>query len=122
MQGFLQVDDNLTLVGENQGHHAADALIVNVGQARVIDTITTCLHCFKKILSAGHEFRVGHYNFTMLHVYQILVSTIVLAIGAASLSACGQQGPLYLPAPTAQAQVTAPPAKLPASAASQTPQ
>ena len=120
MQGFLQVDDNLALVGKNQGHHATNALIVNVGLARVIDTVTTCLHCFEKIFSVGHEFRVGHYNFTMLHICQILVSTIVLAISAVSLSGCGQQGPLYLPAPTAQAQVTPPPAKLPASAASQT--
>jgi predicted small lipoprotein YifL len=57
----------------------------------------------------------------MLRVYQILASTIILVGGAVNLSACGQQGPLYLPTP-AQTQVAAPVPKLPASAASKTPQ
>ncbi|WP_394756161.1 lipoprotein [Rhodoferax sp.] len=62
----------------------------------------------------------------MLRFLQILVSTLVLASAAVGLSACGQQGPLYLPtAPAAakgtpgpQAQTVAvPPARLPAGAA-----
>jgi predicted small lipoprotein YifL len=57
----------------------------------------------------------------MLRIYQILASTIVLVGSAVNLSACGQQGPLYLPTP-AQTQVAAPVPKLPASAASKTPQ
>jgi len=56
----------------------------------------------------------------MLRVYQILASTIILVGSAVSLSACGQQGPLYLPAP-GQTQAVAPVPKLPASATSKTP-
>jgi predicted small lipoprotein YifL len=51
-----------------------------------------------------HEFCVGHYNFTMLLVRQILVIALVPASGAVSLSACGQQGPLYLPTEAAAAK------------------
>ncbi|WP_084795515.1 LPS translocon maturation chaperone LptM [Rhodoferax ferrireducens] len=62
----------------------------------------------------------------MLRFLQILVSTVVLASGVVSLSACGQQGPLYLPTEPAVAKrttwpetQTAPsPASLPAHAAS----
>jgi predicted small lipoprotein YifL len=39
----------------------------------------------------------------MLFVRQILVIAIVLASCAVSLSACGQQGPLYLPTEAAAA-------------------
>ena len=122
MQGLLQVDDDLTVVGKNQRHHGADPLVINVGKARVIDTVTTGFNGFQQFFSLVQEFRVGHYNFTMLRVCQILVSPIVLAISAVSLSACGQQGALYLPAPAAQKTVTSPPAQFPAPAASQTPQ
>jgi predicted small lipoprotein YifL len=40
----------------------------------------------------------------MLRSIQILVSTIVLGVCAVSLSACGQQGPLYLPTEPAAAK------------------
>nr|WP_296444973.1 lipoprotein [Rhodoferax sp. UBA5149] len=40
----------------------------------------------------------------MLRFSQILVSSIVLGISAVSLSACGQQGPLYLPTEPASAR------------------
>ncbi len=40
----------------------------------------------------------------MLRFYQILVSTVALGICAVSLSACGQQGPLYLPTKAAAAK------------------
>ncbi|MDO9196819.1 lipoprotein [Rhodoferax sp.] len=39
----------------------------------------------------------------MLRFSQILVSTLVLGASAVSLSACGQQGPLYLPTEPAAA-------------------
>ncbi|MDO8252866.1 MAG: lipoprotein [Rhodoferax sp.] len=51
-----------------------------------------------------HEFGVGHYNFTMLLSRRILVSAIILGISAVSLSACGQQGALYLPTEPAAAK------------------
>ncbi|MBZ4212182.1 MAG: hypothetical protein D4R79_01475 [Comamonadaceae bacterium] len=45
----------------------------------------------------------------MLRYRQILVSTLVLGLGVATLSACGQQGPLYLPTEPAPAKRPAPP-------------
>jgi len=53
----------------------------------------------------------------MLRCDQILVSTIVLGIGVANLSACGQQGPLYLP----KEPVVAKHAAAPDSAAAKSP-
>ena len=45
---------------------------------------------------------------------QILVSTLVLGASAVSLSACGQQGPLYLPTePAAAKRATLPETLLP---------
>ncbi|MEI8029868.1 MAG: lipoprotein [Comamonadaceae bacterium] len=41
----------------------------------------------------------------MLRSFQILVSTSVLGICAVSLSACGQQGPLYLSTEPAAAKL-----------------
>jgi len=43
----------------------------------------------------------------MLHLSRILVSSLVLAASAVSLSACGQQGPLYLPTKPVAAKVIA---------------
>ena len=40
----------------------------------------------------------------MLLVRQILVSTIILGLVAVGLTACGQQGPLYLPTEPAAAK------------------
>jgi predicted small lipoprotein YifL len=40
----------------------------------------------------------------MLNHCQILVTRLVLGISVANLSACGQQGALYLPAETATAK------------------
>jgi predicted small lipoprotein YifL len=93
----LQVDHNLAAIGEDQCDHGADALIVYIGQILIVDPVTAGLDRTKKTFSEIEKFRVGHYNFTMLRCYQILVSTLVLALGVATLSACGQQGPLYLP-------------------------
>ncbi|WP_159910833.1 lipoprotein [Pantoea sp. 18069] len=45
----------------------------------------------------------------MLRASQILVRTFALALSAASLGACGQRGPLYLPtAPEAAQRATLP--------------
>jgi len=62
----------------------------------------------------------------MLRFFQILVSTVALVSSAVSLSACGQQGPLYLPTKPAvakratlpEAQIAPSVASLPAHAAS----
>jgi predicted small lipoprotein YifL len=40
----------------------------------------------------------------MLKIIRILVNAIALASSAVGLSACGQQGPLYLPAEPAAAK------------------
>ena len=39
----------------------------------------------------------------MLDIRGILVSALILAIGAVGLAACGQKGPLFLPKETAAA-------------------
>ncbi|MDO8451075.1 MAG: lipoprotein [Rhodoferax sp.] len=61
----------------------------------------------------------------MLRFSQILVSTLVLGASAVSLSACGQQGPLYLPTePAAANRATLPETLLhirPSKAAPQAP-
>jgi predicted small lipoprotein YifL len=45
----------------------------------------------------------------MLRFFQILVSLPVLGLNVLSLSACGQQGPLYLPTePAAASRATLP--------------
>jgi predicted small lipoprotein YifL len=121
MQRFLQVDDDLAAVGKHQGNHAPGALVVNVGLGAVIDVITCGLDRFERTFGQVLEFCVGHYNFTMLNTLQILVRTIVLAVGAASLAGCGQTGDLYLPTDAAAANraslpQTLLPAKTPASA------
>lgn len=109
MQRLLQVDDDLAAVGKHQRHHAAGALVVDIGQVGIVDAVTVGLDRFEQRFGVVHEFRVGHYNFTMLRVFQILVSAIVLALNAVSLVGCGQQGALYLPtAPVAAHRATLP--------------
>ncbi len=104
MQRLLQVDDDLAPIGKHNGHHAASSLVVQVGNHLVVDSVAIVLNNFEQHFCLVHEFGVGHYNFAMLKVLQILVSTSVLAVGAVSLSACGQRGALYLPSgPTATA-------------------
>jgi predicted small lipoprotein YifL len=53
-------------------------------------------------------FGIGHYNFQMFGVLQILVSArlrrgLVAAALLGLLAACGQKGPLYLPSGEAAA-------------------
>lgn len=104
MQRLLQIDDDLAPVGKSQRDHAARALAIDIGIRFIIDPIAALLHCQQQLLGMVHEFKVGHYNFSMLRAPQILVSTIILAASVASLGACGQRGPLYLPTEPASAQ------------------
>jgi len=120
MQGFLQVDDDLTVVGKHQSNHAASALIVNIRSGFVVDTVAARLYGLEQTLCVIHEFGVSHYNFTMLLIPQILVRAIALGACAVALAACGQQGPLYLPKNGAPQTISPPlkPAPPPATAAS----
>lgn len=98
MQRFLQVDDDLAVVGEGERHHPAHALIVDVHIGAVVESVAIGLDAAQQRFGAVHEFQVGHYNLPMLKVHQILVSTLTFAGSAVLLSACGQKGPLVLPA------------------------
>jgi hypothetical protein len=62
MQGFLQIQDDLTAVGKAHSDHASRALVVDIGFSVVIDTITTALDGRQKKFSLIQEFKVGHYN------------------------------------------------------------
>jgi predicted small lipoprotein YifL len=97
MQWFLQVDDNLAVVGKDQGDHASRSLVVDIGSGFVVDTVATRLDGPEHLFRAIHEFGVSHYNFAMLLIPQILVRAFVLAACTVALVACGQRGPLYLP-------------------------
>lgn len=109
MQGFLQVDDDLAFIWKYQSHHSARALVVNISQVVVVDAVAIGLDCFKQYFGFGHEFRVGHYNFTMLSLLRILVTPFVLGISTAGLMGCGQPGALYLPTePSAAKRATLP--------------
>jgi predicted small lipoprotein YifL len=97
VQGLLQIDDDLAAVGKGQGDHPAHALVVNVGIGRVIQSVTANLYASEHTLSLVHEFKVGHYNRSMLKVKKILVTALALVGCAVTLSACGQKGPLKMP-------------------------
>ena len=124
MQRLLQVDDDLAFVGKHQGDHPAGALVVDVdvctGLGFVIDAVTVRFHRLEQAFGVGHEFGVCHYNFTMLSTIRKVQSrslmraifpaggTVVLisaAIGTliGTLTACGQQGALFLPTEPAAA-------------------
>ena len=104
MQRLLQIHHDLAAIAELQGHHATDALVVDIRLRQFVDAVTTGLNGTQHQLRAIHEFRVGHYNFTMMRIRRILVSVFVLSVGAASLAACGQKGALMLPTEAAAAQ------------------
>lgn len=97
MQRFLQINHNLASIGKHQGDHAPRALVVDVSLCVIVDAVTTGFNAFEYTFRQIHEFRVVHYNFTMLLITQILVRTLALVASAVALAACGQQGPLYLP-------------------------
>ena len=109
MQWFLQVDNDLAFIWKHQGHHASGALVVDVSLVAVVNAVAMGLNRFEQYFSFGHEFWVGHYNFTMLSFNRILVTTIVLGISTAALLGCGQPGALYLPTePSAVQRATLP--------------
>jgi predicted small lipoprotein YifL len=105
VQRLLQVDDDLAAVCKDQRHHAADTLVVDVGIGLLVDLVATAFDRSKHRLRLVHEFKVGHYNFTMsIAPFQILVRAIVLVASAAALLGCGQKGALVLPTEPAAAQ------------------
>lgn len=109
MQWFLQVDDDLASIWKHQSHHAPGSLVVDVSLVAVVDAVAMGLNCFEQYFSFGHEFWVGHYNFTMLSFNRILVTTIVLGVSTVGLLGCGQTGALYLPTePSAAHRATLP--------------
>ena len=102
VQGLLQVHDDLAAVGESERDHPADPLVVDVRVGLVIDPVAAGFDATQQRFGSIHEFGVGHYNFTMLNVFQILVSTtrlrLVLAVCVVgAMAGCGQRGPLFLP-------------------------
>jgi predicted small lipoprotein YifL len=112
VQRFLQIDDDLAAVSKHQRHHATAALVINVRLGAVVDAITIGLDGLEHQLSTIHKFCVGHYNFTMLLFPQILLRALALGSSAVALMACGQQGPLYLPAQAPSPQSTTLPQSL----------
>jgi predicted small lipoprotein YifL len=100
VQRFLQINNDLTAIGKGERDHAPGALVVYIGFGFIVDAIAAGLHPFKQSFCAVHKFGVGHYNFTMLHSKQILVSTLTLVVSVLNLAGCGQTGALYLPPPS----------------------
>lgn len=103
VQGFLQVDHHLAAIGKGQGNHTADPLAIDIRVRIIIDAVTTSFDRLEQSFCTVHEFRVVHYNFTMLITNQILVRWLVLAACAFTLTGCGQTGSLYLPTRPASA-------------------
>ncbi len=97
VQGFLQVDDDLTAVSKGQRDHATGTLVVDVSIGVIVQVIAADLHAHEQAFSLVQKFKVGHYNRCMLKVLKILVTAHALVGGAAILTACGQKGPLVLP-------------------------
>ena len=96
LQRFLQVDDDLAAVGKGQGNHAACALVVDVGVARVIDAVAGQFNGSKRLLGVVQIIKVGHYNLMMFFLHRIIAVTLLLALALGTLPACGQKGPLFL--------------------------
>jgi predicted small lipoprotein YifL len=120
MQGLLQVDDDLAAIRKTERDHPPDALVVDVRIRLVVDAITASFDAAQQRFGSIHEFGVGHYNFTMLNVLQILVSGPCMRFALAAsvvgaLAGCGQKGPLYLPTgEAAAARATLPETLIPA--------
>ncbi len=128
LQGFLQIDDDLAAVFKRQGHHAAGALVVNVGIRFIVDPVAGYFHCLQGSFGVAEVFQVAHYNpimFASLQIHgQILgrralsvrpqgLATIgCVALLLASLAACGQKGPLFLPKPLPPLQTQLPAASV----------
>ena len=98
MQGFLQVDDDLTAVGESQGDHAAHALVIDVGLGGFVDLVALGFDPTQQGLSEVQKFRIGHgfYNLFM-HKFIVWSRWGCAGLLCLTLLGCGQYGPLYLP-------------------------
>ena len=135
LQGFLQVDDDLAAVFKRQRHHAAGALVVDIGIRLIVDPVAGYFHSLQSSFGAVEVFQVGHYNPIMFASLQIhgqilgrralpgrpqgLATIVVGALLTAFLAGCGQKGPLFLPGPPPPLRptsVTAPPAAAPTQA------
>jgi predicted small lipoprotein YifL len=127
MQGLLQVHDDLAAIAKSERDHSADPLVIDIRIGLLVDVVAARFDTGKYRFGSIHEFGVGHYNFAMLKVYQILVSTqclrFALAVsGVVALAGCGQKGRLFLPTGEAAAdRATLPQVLNPASPASAPP-
>src|SRR6478609_5355519 len=102
LQRFLQVDDDLAAVLEGERDHSAHPLVVDVRVALLVDSVAAGLDAGQQSFGAVEVIEVGHYNFQMFGVHQILVSAsmrrlALAACGVVLLAACGQKGPLFMP-------------------------
>src|SRR5690606_3543300 len=65
LQRLLQVHDDLAAVGKGERDHAADALVVDVRVAAVVDAVAARLDAGEQGFRAIEVFQIGHYNFHM---------------------------------------------------------
>jgi predicted small lipoprotein YifL len=101
MQGFLQIHNDLTAVGEGELNHASDALVVDIDIAALIQSVAALLQHMEQRFGTVQKLKVGHYNFTMLKIKKIQAMACISLASALYLTGCGQTGPLYLPAKAA---------------------
>ena len=113
LQGFLQVDDDLAAVFKRQRHHAAGALVVDIGIRLIVDPVAGYFHGLQNGFCTVQVFQVAHYNPIMFASLQIhaqilgrhalsfrpqgLGAAMVGVLFTACLVGCGQKGPLFLP-------------------------
>ena len=60
MQGLLQVDDNLALVGQGERDHRAHALVVNVKRRAVVQMIASQLQLCQQMFCMVQKLLVAH--------------------------------------------------------------
>jgi predicted small lipoprotein YifL len=114
LKRLLQIDHDLTAVGECQGDHIAGSLAVKIGISVIIDSVARCLDRCDRLLGQVLVLKVRHYNPSMVVQNRILGAstrillrqvstnlTWLMVGGGLTLAGCGQKGPLFLPpAPT----------------------
>ena len=59
MQRLLQVDHDLRTVGKHQGHHAANALRVDIGVRVIVESVAGLLHGQQQLLGFIKVFKVN---------------------------------------------------------------
>jgi hypothetical protein len=112
----LQVDDQLAAIGEAQGDHAADPLVVDVGRRGVVEAVAGALDGSQGRFRTIHVLEVGHYNFAMLNVRQILISAAGLFAIGVGLAGCGSRARCTCPpVPEAANRATLPSLILPST-------